>query len=75
MLRTLDELAKEIPAAQPGDAVDILVASNLASSNGEARKLIQNNAISVNGEKIAESVDVQAPSLVKKGKNRFVLVR
>ena len=71
----LDELAKEIPAAQPGDAVDILVASNLASSNGEARKLIQNNAVSVNGEKIAESVDVQAPSLVKKGKNGFVLVR
>lgn len=71
----LDELAHEIPVAHAGELVDILVSSNLAASNGEARKLMQNNAVSVNGEKISEPVNVQAPSLVKKGKNGFVLVR
>lgn len=71
----LAELATEIPVAQPGDVIDILVATKLASSNGEARKLIQNNAVSVNGSKITESVHVSSPSLVKKGKNGFVLVR
>lgn len=71
----LNELAQEIPTANAGDTVELLVATGLASSNGEARKLIQNNAISVNGQKITESVNVLAPSLVKKGKNGFVLVR
>ena len=71
----IDELAAEIPVAQQGEIIDILVHSGLASSNGEARKLIQNDAVSVNSEKVTESINVTAPSLVKKGKNGFVLVR
>lgn len=71
----LNELAAEIPTARAGDVVEILVVAGLASSNGEARKLIQNNAVSVNGEKITEAVSVNTPSLIKKGKNGFVLVR
>ena len=68
------ELAREIPVTHPGDIVEVLVSAGLASSNGEARKLIQNNAVSINNQKIIESVQVAAPSLVKKGKNGFVLV-
>ena len=71
----LDELAREIPVVQPGDIIEALVNAGMATSNGEARKLIQNNAVSVNGEKISQAVNVQTPSLVKKGKNGFVLVR
>ena len=71
----LDLLAGEIPAVQPQSVVGALVASGLCASNGEARRLIQNNAISVNGSKIANDMSVEQTSLIKKGKNNFVLVR
>lgn len=71
----LDELAREIPVATKGSVVEVLVGSGAASSNGEARKLIANNGISVNGQKISEDQDITESSLVKKGKNAFVLVR
>ncbi|MDB5164609.1 MAG: tyrS [Candidatus Saccharibacteria bacterium] len=52
----LDELRKEIPAARVAETapiVDTLVATGLASSNTEARRLLGGNAISVNGEKVS----------------------
>src|SRR5690606_17311122 len=55
-----NELSSEIPVTTTGGVVDALVATGLASSNGEARKLIQNNAVSVNGEKITDSITVQS---------------
>lgn len=71
----LDELAADIPTVGSGDLVEILVASGHAASNGDARRLIEGGAVSVNGEKASVSVDVQGPTLIKKGKNGFVLVR
>lgn len=71
----LDELAAEIPTVAAGDLVEILVASGHAASNGDARRLIDGGAVSVNGEKASVSVDVQGPALIKKGKNGFALVR
>lgn len=72
----LDLLSREIPTASIGlSTIDVLVRSNLVSSNGEARRLIQGGAISINGGKISESRDINEVSLIKKGKNSFVLVR
>ena len=71
----LDELANEIPVCESGDITEVLATSGLVSSNGEARRLIASGAVSLNGSKISEPVRVEAPSLVKKGKNGFVLVR
>lgn len=72
----LDMLAGEIPTAALGTPiVEILVGTGVAGSNGEARRLIEGGAVSVNGEKIAEEVSVNDVALVKKGKNSFVLVR
>ncbi len=68
-------LAEEIPVAAPGSLVSILVTSGLATSNGEARRLIANGAVSVNGQKIVDDQEVSSPSLIKKGKNNFILVR
>lgn len=51
----LDAIQQEIPAvssAAQGSIIEALVQSGLAASNGEARKLIQANAVSVNGAKI-----------------------
>lgn len=72
----LDALGVEIPTAPVGNSViDTLTASGLVTSNGEAKRLIANNAISINGQKIADDVMITERSLVKKGKNNFVLVR
>ena len=72
----LDALGAEIPTAPVGNSViDTLTASGLVASNSEAKRLIANNAISTNGQKIADDVMITERSLVKKGKNNFVLVR
>lgn len=71
----IDMLAKEIPVTASGNLVNALVTSGVAGSNGEARRLIAGNAISINGEKISEDVELSVPSLIKKGKNTFILVR
>ena len=72
----IDLLAAEIPVAATQQQVSaVLVASGAATSNGEVRRLIQNNAVAINGQKITEDVTIDSVSLVKKGKNSFVLVR
>lgn len=69
-------LASEIPTTTAGNLMDALVMSGVASSNGEARRLIDGGAISINGEKATDnSTPLTAPSLIKKGKNTFLLVR
>ena len=72
----LAELRKEIASAKidkVGSITEVLVQTGLASSNTEARRLIQGNAISVNGQKVVR--DTFEPSdfqngrlLLRKGK-------
>ena len=72
----LNALANEIPTADlETTVVAALVAAGLCASNGEARRLIHNNAISVNGAKIAGDMPLTEISLIKKGKNDFLLVK
>lgn len=74
--KDLDELAGEIPTAILGDTIiSALVASGTTTSNGETRRLIESGAISVNGEKVSDDAKLEVTSLIKKGKNNFVLVR
>ena len=68
-------LAESFPNAQPGQLVDILVESGLASSKGEARKFISGNAVSVNGQKATEDITVSSDTLIKRGKNKFAYVK
>ncbi|MGV9001712.1 MAG: tyrosine--tRNA ligase [Candidatus Saccharimonadaceae bacterium] len=69
-------LADEIPTVTQGASViETLVSTGFASSNGEARRLIEGAAISVNGEKITSDITVNEVALIKKGKNSFILVR
>ena len=69
-------LAKSFPTTETGKTlVDILAETGLASSKGEARKLISGNAISVNGTKATQDQTISTLSLIKKGKNKFALVR
>lgn len=72
----LNLLAKSFPTTKIGaKLVDILVQTSLASSKGEARKLIANNAISINGIKATEDQVIEKTSLIKRGKNKFAVVR
>ena len=71
----LDTLAKEIPRVDVGvGVIEALVVSGAVSSNGEARRLLKSGAISLNGEKLAEDRAINNQSLLKKGKNTFVLI-
>ncbi len=71
----IDALADEIPTASFGTVTNILVGSGVVSSLGEARRLIIGGGVSVNGEKISDDKEINQISLIKKGKNNFVLVR
>lgn len=71
----IDELAAEIPTVSKQTVVTALVESEVVASNGEAKRLIEGGGVSVNGQKITDDHDIAETSLVKKGKNSFVLVR
>jgi len=72
----LTMLTGEIPSAALGGSLNImLVEAGYATSNGEARRLIESGAVSVNGAKVSETTDISERSLIKKGKNSFILVR
>lgn len=72
----IEVLAAEIPTYNAGiSIVDALVQSGNASSNGDAKRLIESSAVSINGEKVAEDSAVSDRALIKKGKNSFILVR
>jgi tyrosyl-tRNA synthetase len=72
----MDSLRQEIPAVhtQPGsDLLEVLVAAKLATSKTEARRLLQGNAIAINGQKVQreqiESADfTNGRFLLRKGK-------
>ena len=71
----LGALAEEIPCVDAGiDVIGALVESGAVGSNGEAKRSLKSGAISLNGEKLAENKVVNDTSLLKKGKNTFVLI-
>lgn len=72
----VEVLAGEIPTYGTGiSVIDALVQSGNASSNGEAKRLIEGSAVSINGEKVVEDTTISNRALIKKGKNSFILVR
>lgn len=72
----LEDMRREIPAthAKPGtELTDVLVQTGLASSKTEARRLLQDNAIAINGQKTGQDAlkedDFQnGKMLIRKGK-------
>ena len=72
----LNLLAQSFPTAAKGaQLLDILVETGLASSKGEGRNFIASGAISVNGTKATEDAPVSDIALIKRGKNKFALVK
>ena len=72
----LNLLASSFPTAAKGaNLLDILVETGLASSKGEGRNFIASGAISINGVKATEDAPVNEIALIKRGKNKFALVK
>ena len=66
--------AEDVDADNKIGILTMLVKSGLCPSNGEARRLVTSNAVSVNGEKVTDPktmIDVTEPVTVKKGKKIF----
>lgn len=68
-------LSTEIPTVSFGQLSDKLVEAGLVSSKGDFRRLLEGGAIAINGQKISEDQNISEISLIKKGKNNFILVR
>jgi tyrosyl-tRNA synthetase len=72
----LDMLACAIPVASVGkNLVETMVSGGLATSNSQARQLIESGAVSSNGHKISDNTVIDSATLIKKGKNSFLLIR
>jgi len=72
----LTEFAAYLPVVAKGTLlVDILTFTGLAESKKKAREFIAQGAISVNGTKVTEDIAINQTAIVKKGKNKFVIVK
>lgn len=71
----LDSLAQEIPTVSLSTVSEALASVGLVKGFGEARRLISGGGVSVDGHKIQADQSIDKTSLVKKGKNNFILVR
>ncbi|MEZ4698957.1 MAG: tyrosine--tRNA ligase [Rhodothermales bacterium] len=77
-----DEIETFTPAIENGASIQLvklIAAAGMAASNGEARRLIQQQAVSIDGARVddpALEVDLAAaaPFVLKVGKRRFVRV-
>jgi len=85
-LATLQLIASEVPVTQMGvaalgDAIGVLVQTNLAASNTEARRFISQKSIRANGEQVDEQTNLSRIPLLhgrwlllRKGKTSYHLV-
>ena len=72
----LTEFAAYLPVVAKGAMlVDVLVDTGLAESKKKAREFIAQGAVSVNGTKVTSEIAVNQTAIVKKGKNKFVIVK
>ena len=55
--------------------VDILTRTGLAESKKKAREFISQGAITVNGVKVTEDIAINQTAIVKKGKNKIIIVK
>ena len=69
---------EEVPervATQPDDLLATLVEVGFAKSRGDARRLVEQGGIRINGEKAAESAALKEGDVLQAGKRNFVRIR
>ncbi len=80
------EVPEDVPSYRPDIAAGskigllrLLTQAGLASSNGDARRLVQQGAVKLNGQRVADSrlvidLEQQAPFVVRAGKRRYARI-
>jgi len=74
-----DEMPTFTPATDEIGILDLLTSLGFTKSNGEARRLIKGNAVSIDGEKVRDpyltvTISEQAPFVLKAGKRKFARI-
>lgn len=67
----------EMSVPSPIRAMDLVVACGFAATNGEARRLIAERGVRLNGEPLTDAqamIDIQPDTVLQRGKRRFVRV-
>lgn len=76
---TTDEIlafGEFLPTVDKGtDLIDALIAADLAPSKKKAREFLAAGAITVSGTKVKETLILDQPAIIKKGKNKFLVVK
>ena len=73
-----DEIEEKTVAAGTYKLIDLLVNTNLAASKGEAKRLIEQGGVKINGEKasnVNSEIDPGDAILLQVGKRKFLKVR
>jgi tyrosyl-tRNA synthetase len=72
----ISEFAEYLPTVKKNtNIVDAIVSTGLAESKKKAREFLAQGAISVNGVKVNEEVNLNQTAILKKGKNKFAVVK
>ncbi len=74
---TVPDEMPSFTASSPMRMLDLLTSSGLAQSRGEGRRLLNQGAVSLDGERVLQDVAVAAPAdgaVLKVGKRRFLRV-
>ena len=70
------EFANYLPTIGKGVMlVDALVSSGLVSSKKKAREFLTQGAITVSGVKVQDDIELMQTAIIKKGKNKFLIVK
>lgn len=72
----IKEFAKYLPTTKQGiSLIDALTSYGLADSKKKAREFIAQGAITINGVKAKEDIELNQTAIIKKGKNKFLVVK
>ena len=70
------EFAEYLPTIKKGAMlIDALVDNGLAESKKKAREYLAQGAITINGAKVNEDIELKQTAIIKKGKNKFLIVK
>jgi len=72
-----DEIQELAIAAGAQNIIDLLVSANLVTSKGEARRLIEQGGIKINGEAVKDmnlEVELKDQMIIQRGKRQFVKI-
>lgn len=72
----ISEFSEYLATAEKGIMLfDALITTGLVNSKSEARKLANAGAITVNGVKVKEDCEIKQTALLKRGKNKFAVIK